>query len=137
MSYLTQIPVSEAREWLKLEDNSNDSIIELMINNACAVFERRTNHLIYQRSKDVKKNKRIYDFPIEDTSLLTDRSLYFIANEDVSLSVGYADGELPIAIKECIFTMVEAKFYANESEKITSYPPIVEETINIYKRFFI
>lgn len=137
MSYLTQIPVAEAREWLRLDDNSNDSLIELMIKNACKVFEQRTRHFIFQQSKDYNKGKRIYDFPIADTSNLTNKTLYYIADEDVSLSVGYASGELPEDVKECIFTMVETKFYANESEKVSSYPPLVEETINVYKRFYI
>ena len=137
MSYSAQIPISEVREWLRLDDQSNDSILNIMLSNACAVFERRTNHFIYQKTKEYLKGKRIYDFPISDTSLLTDKSLYYIANEDVTLTIGYAEGELPTEIKECILTMIEAKFYANESEKITSYPPIVEETINVFKRFFI
>lgn len=137
MSYLTQIPIAEAREWLRLDDNSNDSLIELMIKNACKVFEQRTRHFIFQQSKDYKKGKRIYDFPIADTTNLTNKTLYYIADEDVTLDVGYASGELPEDIKECIFTMVETKFYANESEKVSSYPPLVEETINVYKRFFI
>lgn len=138
MSYISQIPISEVREWLRLDDTSNDSIITIMLNNACKTFEKRTNHFIYQREMTYNSHQRIYDFPIDEVSLLTKKSLYYIApHEEITLLVGYPDGELPSEIKECIFAMIEAKFYANESEKVSEYPPIVEEGINVFKRYFL
>lgn len=138
MSYISQIPISEVRDWLRLDDTSNDSILTVMLNNACKTFEKRTNLFIYQRETTYNAHQRIYDFPIADVSLLTKKSLYYIApEEEITLLVGYADGQLPSEIKECIFAMIEAKFYANESEKVSGYPPIVEESINVFKRFFL
>lgn len=135
MSYLSQITLSEAKEWLRIDDNSNDNIITIMLESACSFFEAKTNNLIFQRQKDYKKDERIYDYPIADTTNLTEKSNYFIANQDVTLNVGYVT--LPNEIKDVILTMVETKFYANEDEGITNYPPTIMEGIARYKRFHI
>ena len=137
MSYLSQIPLTDVREFLRLNDNSNDNIITLMLANACKMFENKTNHLIFQRSFDYKQYDRIYDYPISDVTLLEKKSNYYIANEDVTLTIGYAVGELPDEIKTVILTMVESQFYANEDEGVTNYPPIVKDSIQSFKRFYI
>ena len=138
MSYLSQIPITEVRDFLRLNDNSNDSIITLMLNNACKVFEDKTNHLIYQRTIEYKALERIYDYPISDTANLIKKSNYYYSElEDVTLTVGYADGEFPDEMKLVILTMVESQFYANEDEGVTNYPPIVNQSIQTFKRFYI
>lgn len=137
MSYLSQIPVTEVREFLRLDDTSNDNVITLMLANACRMFEDKTNHLIYQRSKDFKECDRIYDYPIADTTDLTEKSNYYVANADVTLTVGYAIGELPEEIKELILTMVEFKFYANEDEGDLDYPGYIKEGLQSFKRFYL
>jgi hypothetical protein len=137
MSYLSQIPITEVREWLRLDDNSNDAIITLMLANACRTFEDRTMHLIFQQSKSYKARQRIHEFPIADTTGLEEKNYYYLSDEDVTLTVGYAVGELPSEIKAVILTMVESQFYANENEGATNYPPIVKETINVFRRFYI
>lgn len=137
MSYLSQISLIEAKEWLRLDDNSNDNIVTILIESACSFFEAKTNHFIFQRTKEYKKDERIYDYPIADTTGLTEKSNYFIAESDISLSVGYPSGELPSEIKELILTMIEVKFYANEDEMITNYPSLVNESLQRFKRFCI
>jgi len=137
MSYLSQIPISEVREFLRLDDNSNDAIITLMLANACKTFESRTRHLIYQQPRSYKARQRIYEFPVADTTGLEELNYYYLSDEDITLDVGYAVGELPDEIKTVILTMVEAQFYANENEGVTNYPPIVKETINTFNRFYI
>ena len=137
MSYLSQIPLTDVREFLRLNDNSNDNIITLMLANACNMFERKTNHLIFQRSFDYKQCDRIYDYPISDVTNLEKKANYYIANEDVTLTIGYAQDELPGEIKTVILTMVESQFYANEDEGVTNYPPIVNDSIQSFKRFYL
>lgn len=137
MSYINQIPLTEAKEWLRLDDNNNDNIVKLMIEQAASFFESKTNRLIYQRSKDYLKDERIYDFPIADETDLIKHANYYVADKDVTKQVGYLDGELPSEIKTIILTMVESSFYANEDEDITNYPPIVMQGIESYKRFLI
>ena len=137
MSYLSQIPTAEATEYLRLDDNSNDNLINLMIASACRFFEDKTNHLIYQRTKDFKQSQRVYDYPIADTTDLIEKNYYFLPEIDITLTVGYAVGELPDEIKSCILMMVESQFYANESENAVEYPPIVMSTIQAFRRFYI
>ena len=137
MSYLSQIPLDEVRDFLRLNDNSNDNIITLMLANACRYFEDKTNHFIFERSKDYTKGCRIYDYPIADISDLNEYSNYYVAKKDVTLTIGYADGELPDEIKELILTMVEFKFYANEDEGNLEYPSYIKENLQSYKRFYI
>jgi hypothetical protein len=137
MSYLSQIPLNEVREFLRLNDNSNDNVITLMLANACRYFEDKTSRLIYERSKDFIAGCRIYDYPIADTTDLTKKANYYITHADVTLTVGYADGELPDEIKELILTMVEFKFYANEDEGNLDYPNYIKENLQSYKRFYI
>jgi len=137
MSYLSQIPIEDVREWLKLNDNSNDNIISLMLANACKMFENKTNHLIYQRSFDYKECDRIYDFPIADDTNLTKKANYYIANEDVTLTIGYAVDEFPDEMKELILSMVEFKFYANEDEGQLEYPQYIKDGLQSFRRFYI
>ena len=137
MSYLSQIPIEDVREWLKLNDNSNDNVISLMLSNACKMFENKTNHLIYQRSFDYKKCDRIYDFPISDVTNLTKKANYYIADEDVTLTIGYASGEFPDEMKELILSMVEYKFYNNEDEGNLPYPQYLKDGIQNFKRFYL
>ena len=137
MSYLSQIPIEDVREWLKLNDNSNDNIISLMLSNACKMFENKTNHLIFERSFDYLECDRIYDFPISDVTNLTKKANYYIADEDVTLTIGYAQDEFPDEMKELILSMVEFKFYANEDEGNLDYPNFIKEGLQSFKRFYI
>lgn len=137
MSYLAQIGLQDAKDWLRLDNNDNDRIITMMINSASSFFEKSTNVLIYQREKSYKQHDRIYDFPIADTTNLTEKANYYIADKNVTLDVGYASGELPDEVKEVILTMVETKFYANEDEGISNYPAYVMQSINRFRRFSI
>ena len=137
MSYLSQIPLTEVREFLRLNDNSNDNIISLMLANACRYFEDKTNHLIYQRSFDYLECERIYDFPISDVTNLTKKANYYIADEDVTLTVGYAVDEFPDEMKELILSMVEFKFYANEDEGQLEYPQYIKDGLQSFRRFYI
>lgn len=135
MSYLSQISVEDAKNYLRLDGTDLDTTLELLIEAACVHFEKQTNHLIYQREKSYKDGDRIYDFPISDVTDLTDKSLYFIAEKDVSLMVGYAANELPKAIKNCVLDLVMLDFYNVESDESRLRKLATHRTINDLKRF--
>lgn len=138
MSYLSQISVTDAKDYLRLDGTNLDTTLELLIEAACVHFERETNHLIYQREKTYPKG-RIYDFPFtlteDQKEFVTDKSLYFVTQEEITLNVGYASGELPKSIKNCILDLVMLDFYNTESDESTLRRRATHRTINDYKRF--
>lgn len=137
MSYLQQITVSEATDYLRL-GVGNNSTIELLIIGACVHFERETNHLIFPKSKTYPEG-RIYDFPFTPTAEqkehMTDKSLYWVTTEEVTLNVGYAIGNLPVAIKNCILDLVMLDFFNTETDESKLRRRATHRTINDYKRF--
>lgn len=138
MSYLQQIPVSDARDYLKLDGTDNDTILELLIYSACVHFEKQTNHLIYQREKTYPEGS-IYDFPFtptEDQKLfMTNKSLYWVTTEEVTLNVGYVIGQLPDSIKNVILDLVMLDFYNVESDESKIRRQATHRTMNDLKRF--
>lgn len=138
MSYLQQIPVSDARNYLKLDGTDNDDILELLIYSACVHFEKQTNHLIYQREKTYPEG-RIYDYPFTPTEsqkeFMINKSLYWVTNQEVTLDVGYVIGELPLSIKNCILDLVMLDFYNVESDESKIRRQATHRTINDFKRF--
>ena len=47
MSYLTVIPLADAKAYLKVEDTATDDEITRMIKSSLAYLEKRTNILVY------------------------------------------------------------------------------------------
>lgn len=135
MSYLDQIKVEEARDYLRLDSTATDNTLELLIYSACVHFEKQTNHLIYQREKTYKAGSRIYDFPIADTTGLTEKSLYYTNDSEVTLNVGYPPYELPRSIKNCVLDLVMLDFFNVEDDESRMRKLATHRTINDLKRF--
>ena len=69
MSYLTVTTLTEAKNYLRIDDSltEDDSLITTMINAAWQYIETYTNVLVYARDKKYKLIdgcERIYDYPI-------------------------------------------------------------------------
>lgn len=138
MSYLQQVTIAEAKDYLRLDGNENDQTLELLIYSACVHFEKQTNHLIFQRSKTYPIGK-IYDYPFTPTATqkehMTNKSLYWLTTEEVTLDVGYTIGSLPKEIKNCILDLVMLDFYNTESDDSKLRRKATHRTINDLKRF--
>ncbi len=137
-TYLDIIPLQEAKDYLRVDGNDFDVIIELYIKSACRIFENKTEVALAEKDLDFKVGKRYYVDPISDETLVERKGLYFIPAQDITLTVGYADPlEVPGDIKQAILKMVEGMYWAEEKNEpfyISAFSNIV---INNHKRFWI
>ena len=156
MSYLSVVSLADAKTFLRIDDtlNDDDSQITSMINSACRMIEKRTNHLFYARSKTYLFQEfcvYVYDYPINSVTSPTDTTetkyeLYNIyetnssANTELVLNVGYSDpAEVPDELIQCVLEMVKFMYYEAESNKVVygMLPIWLQNAIDYNKRFII
>ena len=137
------IEISKIKKYLRIDDDAFDSELLELEQTAILHFERNTNVLLSQREKTYTRPKRIYDFPIADTTELNERSNYYTPKEycveSLTLDVGYATPEdVPQDIKTCILMLIKYWYYATEEESLkNTIPPQAQLIINNYRRYFL
>lgn len=150
MNYLDIIPLSEAKNYLKLNDTltQDNANVTRMIKAALMDIERLTNiHLIDKQKEFFFSNfcTLVYDYPINSivSPLDTVReeksqySIYVSKNLDdkkLVLNVGYSDViDVPSDLVEVAYEMIDIMYYAKEYK----LSEMSKNTINSYKRFII
>jgi len=137
-TYLDILPLELAKKFLRIDGNDFDDQIELLIESSCKTFEMKTEHFLAQRVKNAYQGKRYYWFPINIQEDIEVKGLYFKAQKDLEIIVGYKDAnDVPADIKDAILKMVQGKFLAEEKNEFYTLSDEVSTTINLYKRFWL
>jgi len=137
-NYLDILPLELAKKFLRVDGNDFDDQIELLIESSCKTFEMKTEHFLAQRVKNAYQGKRYYWFPINVEEDIDVKGLYFTAQKDLEITVGYEDAnDVPQDIKDAILKMVQGKFLAEEKNEFYTASDEVSTTINLYKRFWL
>jgi hypothetical protein len=137
------IGIDKIKLYLRIDDDAFDSELLNLEKTAVLYWEKQTNVLLTQREKTYNKPKRIYDFPIADTTALNERSLYFTpidyCIDSLTLLVGYTDFEdVPEDIVTCLLMLIKYWFESTEDEKLMNKVPFEAQTIiNSYRRYFL
>jgi len=145
MSYLNVISVSNAKDYLGVDDTSRDAEIERMIVSALKYLEKRTNIIMMPFDKKYIVNNgciRIYDYPINTLeadlptgvrrTIKRNYSIYYTSADTITLNVG---NDAPDSdILEAAFMLID--HYFNEGDRM-AVPKSVEDIININRRFII
>ena len=148
MAYTDVISVSEAKDYLGVDDTSRDTEIGRMITSAFKYIEKRTNIICEPVDKDytlVGGCANVYDWPINtlDTALADTvertvkilHSVYEDSDSDnttITLNVG--SNTVDSDIKEIAFMLIEHFFEEGERAKVPVY---LEEMLNINRRFIV
>lgn len=149
MSYLDVITLSQAKTYLRIDDDQNetDSEIENMIKGALSFIEKRTNHLMYARDKEYfgDYNVNVYDFPV-NTIPIDNISLRYSTFQNITtidrsviLNVGYIlPTDIPSELIESALQIIKVWYFEAEKQTNTSLiPESVMQAIDINKRFFV
>ena len=156
MAYLDVISLAEAKKYLRVDDTltDDDAQISRMIKSALSTIEKRTNVLVYARSKNYLFQDycvRVYDFPINSLTSPTDAEVENKAlhtnyeaskTTDVTLvlNVGYVDPlDVPYELIDCALQYVKYLYYEAETDKANKgmLPLWLQDMINQNKRFII
>lgn len=151
MSYLTVLPLLEAKNYLRVDDDltQDDVTITSMITAAFQFIEKRTGHIIYARDITYFVDTcglEVYDYPINSVVSPTNytdcryasKTKYYLSERgDVVLNVGYADPtKVPEVFKQVALQIIDYWYYQNE-KKITNsgMPELLQQNIDVYRRF--
>ena len=148
MAYTDVISLSEAKDYLGVDDTSRDAEITRIITSALKYIEKRTNVLVDERNKVydlIDGVVKVYDAPINtlDVNLSATvsrikRPLYSIYvetddnQETLTLSVGSSNVDEDL--KEAGYMLIE--HYFGEGERM-AIPKAVEDIINANRRFIL
>lgn len=159
MAYLDVITLAQAKAYLNIDDTltDDDSMIERMVKSALSTIEKKTNILVYARSKVYLFQNYcvdVYDYPInsitaptdttsEDYALYTSYEVSSSEDKKLTLNVGYSDVndvylEQPELI-DCALQYIKYLYYEAETEKANKgmLPYWLQDMINQNKRFLI
>ena len=156
MAYIDVLTLAQAKTFLRIDDtlSDDDSQITQMIKSALSTIERRTNVLVYARSKSYlfqDYEVRVYDFPINSltspsNAVLIEKELHSIyttnntANLKLVLNVGYANPlDVPSELIDAALQLVKYMYYEAETNTASkgNIPYWIQEMINQHKRFII
>lgn len=156
MAYLDVVTLADAKNYLRIDDtlSDDDSRITSMIKASLSLIERRTNILVYARSKSYLFQDycvKVYDYPINTLIEPIDATememeLYSIfetsnsSDKKITLNVGYETAdEVPSEIIECALEYVKYLYYDSENNngKSNEIPYYIQNMINQMKRFII
>jgi hypothetical protein len=156
MAYLDVISLAEAKTYLRVDDTltDDDTQISRMIKSALSTIEKRTNVLVYARSKNYLFQDycvRVYDFPInsltsptdaevENKSLHTNYEASKTTDVTLVLNVGYVDPlDVPYELIDCALQYVKYLYYEAETDKANKgmLPLWLQDMINQNKRFIL
>ncbi len=144
MDALDVISLTEAKTYLGVDDTSRDAEITRMISSAINFIEKRTNHILVEKTKTyIFRNGcvRVYDYPITSTDgtaeVKNGYSVYTdTVADDIDLTLGYtAIEDVPSELVEACYMML--KFFFFEQEGTGNIPFVVNEIIEANKRFII
>lgn len=148
MAYIDVITLARAKNYLRIDSGmtEDDAEITSMINAALSYIEKRTNHLVYSRTKTYTGacQVKVYDYPIN--SIVTNPApmvVYFSTYavfpdvKTVDLSVGYTNASnVPDELIQAALQMIKVWYYESEKQvNSTLIPESVKEAIDIYRRF--
>jgi hypothetical protein len=156
MAYLDVLTLADAKTFLRIDDtlSDDDAQITQMIKSALSTIERRTNVLVYARSKSYLVQDyevRVYDFPINSltsptTAIFTEKELYTNYTTNLStelkvvLNVGHSNPlNVPTELIDCALQLVKYMYYEAETNTASkgNIPYWIEDMINQHKRFII
>lgn len=154
MSYITVISLSDAKEYLRIDDTltDDDTQITRMINSALSYVERQTNIYVYDRAKTylmVDGFVRVYDYPINsitspaeadmDNTQKTLYTNYCYGSEtsDLVLDIGFNNPvNVPPDLIDVAYEIIDLLYYGNETGKtMKDLSPLSVDLLNSYKRF--
>ncbi len=158
MAYTDVISLSNAKDYLGIDDTSRDTEISRMIKSALQYIEKQTNIIMDATDRVYILNngcKRVYDYPINtldsdlDSSFtVTRKGLYSIYETsdtsivDVILNVGYVhDYEEDYKVSDIESDLIEAAYmliehFFNEGDR-TAIPQSVNVILGMHKRFIL
>tara|TARA_R110000787_G_scaffold4780_1_gene18258 strand:+ start:2856 stop:3326 length:471 start_codon:yes stop_codon:yes gene_type:complete len=156
MAYLDVISLADAKNYLRVDDTltDDDAQISRMIKSALSTIEKRTNVLVYSRSKSYLFQDycvRVYDFPINSLTSPTDAEVENKAlhtnyeaskTTDVTLvlNVGYVDPlDVPYELIDCALQYVKYLYYEAETDKANKgmLPYWLQDMMNQNKRYLL
>jgi hypothetical protein len=156
MAYIDVLTLAQAKTFLRIDDtlSDDDAQITQMIKSALSTIERRTNVLVYARSKSYlfqDYEVRVYDFPINSLTspsdaVLVEKELHSIystnntANLKLVLNVGYTNPlDVPSELIDAALQLVKYMYYEAETNTASkgNIPYWIQEMINQHKRFII
>lgn len=157
MDALDVIPLEEAKEYLKIDFDTEDNMITNLIKSAVALVEQKTSYMLYERNEVdfVSNPDKIYKYPfaLADTEEATEYDIiekrlystiriiggtpYPCANgRSVELTIGYNDTSLvPPALKDACLRLITYWYDQREMEK-SEFPSDVYTMIQPYIRDF-
>lgn len=156
MSYLTVIPLADAKEFLRIDagNTADDARIQSMINAACLTVEKETNHILFARDSEylVKDGSvRVFDFPINSVSVpandaYTKNESYLSSTycpddsdlDKMTLNVGYALAEdVPETLKELIYEYLDLFYYGNSKDGRKELSEYAKQIRDQHRRFVL
>jgi hypothetical protein len=156
MAYIDVLTLAQAKTFLRIDDtlSDDDAQITQMIKSALSTIERRTNVLVYARSKSYlfqDYEVRVYDFPINSLTspsdaVLVEKELHSIystnntANLKLVLNVGYTNPlDVPSELIDAALQLVKYMYYEAETNTASkgNIPYWIQEMIDQHKRFII
>ena len=156
MAYIDVLTLAQAKTFLRIDDtlSDDDAQITQMIKSALSTIERRTNVLVYARSKSYlfqDYEVRVYDFPINSLTspsdaVLVEKELHSIystnntANLKLVLNVGYTNPlDVPSELIDAALQLVKYMYYEAETNTAAkgNIPYWIQEMIDQHKRFII
>jgi len=148
ISYLDVISLEQAKLYLKVDDlqTVTDNEIVSMINSSLSFIEKRTGHILKNKTKTyypcaLTNSVIVYDYPIIDapigTQVRQNNSIVPIVNGSVSLELGYTDIEdVPNELIDAALQLLKVWFYESETQSNTSLIPLsVMQSIDVNRRF--
>jgi len=156
MAYIDVLTLAQTKTFLRIDDtlSDDDAQITQMIKSALSTIERRTNVLVYARSKSYlfqDYEVRVYDFPINSLTspsdaVLVEKELHSnystnnTANLKLVLNVGYVNPlDVPSELIDAALQLVKYMYYEAETNTASkgNFPYWIQEMINQHKRFII
>jgi hypothetical protein len=156
MAYIDVLTLAQAKTFLRIDDtlSDDDAQITQMIKSSLSTIERRTNVLVYARSKSYlfqDYEVRVYDFPINSLTspsdaVLVEKELHSIyttnntANLKLVLNVGYTNPlDVPSELIDAALQLVKYMYYEAETNTAAkgNIPYWIQEMIDQHKRFII
>ena len=154
MAYLDIIPLSDAKVYLRIDDDltEDDNQITRMINASLSYIERYTNVILYDRDKEYRLINgcvRVYDYPVnsevtpdlevENKTLYNNYSLG-TTNDLIELNVGFVNvADIPQELIEVAYEIIELMYYEKETNKshLNSLSSLSKMILDQNKRFIL
>lgn len=157
MSYLTVIPLTDAKNYLRIDDTltEDDNQITRMINASLSFIENWTQNYVYARAKTYRMINgcvKVYDYPInsitspdeddmnnEEMTLYKNFS-YGSDNSDMVLNIGHTlPASVPDELIEVAYEIIDILYHGSKKNgTLTDQLSMLSiEVLNRYKRFLI